>query len=81
MNADNNQDWNDDLYLTDISGIKKFKSIRRAIKRGLVAKNGLVAPKRPFNNVADKLKGTKREGKSINERRKAIYEDIKSKRR
>jgi hypothetical protein len=38
------------LHLRDYSGVAKFKSIRRAIKRGHVSIWGDVYPRRPFNN-------------------------------
>lgn len=38
------------LHLRDFSGVKKFKSIRRAIRRGHVSIFGDVYPKRPFKN-------------------------------
>ena len=38
------------LHLRDYSGVKKFKSIRRAIRRGHVSIYGDVYPRRPFNN-------------------------------
>ena len=42
---------NGTLCLTDFSGVKKFKSIRRAIRRGHVSIYGQVYPKRPFKNT------------------------------
>ena len=39
------------LCLTDFSGVKKFKSIRRAIRRGHVSIYGQIYPKRPFKNT------------------------------
>ena len=39
------------LCLTDFSGVKKFKSIRRAIRRGHVSIYGQVYPHRPFKNT------------------------------
>lgn len=39
------------LNLRDFSAIKSFKSIRRAIKRGHVSIDGVIYPKRPFNNA------------------------------
>ena len=42
---------NGTLCLTDFSGIKKFKSIRRAIRRGHVSIYGQVYPHRPFKNI------------------------------
>ena len=38
------------LHLRNYSGVSKFKSIRRAIKRGHVSIWGDVYPRRPFNN-------------------------------
>ena len=42
---------NGTLCLTDFSGVKKFKSIRRAIRRGHVSIYGQVYPHRPFKNT------------------------------
>lgn len=38
------------IHLYSYEGVKVFKSIRRAMKRGHVTPWGVVAPKRPFNN-------------------------------
>ena len=40
------------LNLRDYRAVGKFKSIRRAIRRGLVSPSGTICPKRPFNNRA-----------------------------
>ena len=42
---------NGTLCLTDYSGVKKFKSIRRAIRRGHVSIYGQIYPHRPFKNT------------------------------
>ena len=42
------------LHLVDYSGVRKFKSIRRAIKRGHVSVFGEVYPHRPFKNISSK---------------------------
>ena len=42
---------NGTLCLTDFSGVKKFKSIRRAIRRGHVSIYGQIYPYRPFKNT------------------------------
>lgn len=58
------------LHLRTFEGLKRFKSIRRAIRRGLVSLEGFIYPKRPFNN--------KKSGKnSLNNRKKMIYEQLK----
>lgn len=42
------------LYLRNYSGVRKFKSIRRAIRRGHVSIFGDVCPQRPFKNIKSK---------------------------
>lgn len=62
------------LNLQTFEAVHKFRSVRRAIKRGHVAPNGVIYPKRPFNNVPDK-KG------SLNLRKKQIYGQFKRRNR
>ena len=42
---------NNILNLRNFNAVKSFKSIRRAIKRGHVSIDGVIYPKRPFNNT------------------------------
>ena len=58
------------LFLKTFEATKKFKSVRRAIRKGLVSPDGVIYPKRPFNNAKHKKKG-------INDRKKKIYEQLK----
>ena len=60
------------LHLRDYSGVKKFKSIRRAIRRGHVSIFGEVYPKRPFKNIKSK-KG------NITYMKKRLYEQFTNK--
>lgn len=62
---------NGTLYLRDYSGVSKFKSIRRAIKRGHCSIFGDVYPKRPFNNRKRNKKG------DITNKRRKIYKHMK----
>ena len=57
------------LHLKDYSGIKKFKSIRRAIRRGHVSVFGDIYPKRPFKNIS-RGKG------SVTYNKKRAYEQL-----
>lgn len=57
--------------MMSFEGVKKFKSIRRAIRRGNASIYGEVFPKRPFNS----RKPTR--GRSMNEDKKRIYGEIK----
>lgn len=46
------------INLKVFDGVSKFKSVRRAIRKGYVTPWGTVAPRRPFNNRSRK-KGTR----------------------
>lgn len=48
------------LYLHSFIGVSKYKSIRRAIKRGHVSIFGDIYPRRPFNNRGTKESKVKR---------------------
>ena len=62
------------LHLRDYSGVKKFKSIRKAIRKGYVSVFGDVYPKRPFKNIKSK-KG------NITYMKKRLYEQATHKNR
>lgn len=58
------------LHLRTFEAVKRFKSVRRAIRKGYVSLDGFIYPKRPFNNA--------KPGKnSLNDRKKKIYEQLK----
>ena len=61
---------NNTLHLRTYEAVKRFKSVRRAIKRGHISLDGVIYPKRPFNNAKHK-KG------SLNDEKKRIYEQLK----
>lgn len=65
---------NGTLHLRTYEAINKFKSVRRAIRKGHVSLDGIIYPKRPFNNAKHK-KG------SLNDVKKRIYEQFKCKQR
>ena len=65
---------NDVLHLRTYDAVKGFKSMRRAIRRGHVSLDGVIYPKRPFNNAKHK-KG------SLNDEKKRIYEQLKHRQR
>lgn len=50
--------------------VRKFKSVKRAMKRGHISPIGEIYPRRPFNNRKSK-------GRKINEFKKVIYDRIK----
>lgn len=58
------------IYLRDYRGVRKFKSVRRAIRRGHVSLFGDVYPDRPFNNRKRNKKG------DVTYRKRKIYEQL-----
>ena len=62
------------LHLRTYEAVSRFKSVRRAIRRGHISLDGVIYPKRPFNNAKHK-KG------SLNDEKKRIYEQLKYRQR
>lgn len=61
------------LHLLDYSSVKRFKSVRRAIRKGLVTPEGFIVPKRPFNNKRNTCKRKNKNSRAKNELKKFIY--------
>lgn len=61
------------LALENFDCVRKFKSVKRAIRRGRMTITGVIAPRRPFNN----RKPTR--GRAANELKKSIYGRLKGK--
>ena len=59
------------LHLAIYSAVGKYKSIRRAIKKGHVTSWGEEVPKRPFNNRKRTL------GRELQITKEKIYEELK----
>lgn len=61
------------MKLESFIGVSMFKSIRRAMRRGHVTEDGMVAPNRPFNNRGNtsNIKGI--HSREQNEYKKRIY--------
>ena len=68
------------LNLRDYRAVGKFKSIRRAIRRGLVSPSGTICPKRPSNNRANTSRRKGHHSRVMNEVKKSIYEQLKHRR-
>lgn len=66
----------DILYLREFMGISKFKSIRRAIRRGDSTETGGIVPRRPFNNRVNTSKRNTVESRSVNCIKKQIYGEL-----
>ena len=55
-------------HFTNFEAVKKFKSVRRAFRRGHISPYGVVYPNRPFNN---------RKNKPLETLKRKIYNGIK----
>lgn len=64
------------INLITYEGVHKFKSIRRAMRRSQVTAEGIIVPKRPFNNRANTSNRSGKHSRGINEIKKKIYEQI-----
>lgn len=63
--------------LRTFEGVHRFKSVRRAMRRGHVTTEGIIMPKRPFNNRANTSKRKGVHSRSTNELKVKIYEQLK----
>ena len=68
------------LHLATYEAVRKYKSVRRAIRRGDVASEGIIMPSRPFNNRKSSCKRGKH-SRQMNEEKKRVYASIKDYRR
>ena len=62
------------LHLRTYEAVSRFKSVRRAIRRGHISLDGVIYPKRPFNNAKHKKD-------SLNDEKKRIYEQLRHRQR
>lgn len=65
------------LHLITYGGVHRFKSIRRAIRRNHVTTEGIIMPRRPFNNRSNTSKRKGVHIRSTNELKKKIYGQLK----
>ena len=65
------------LHLITYDGVHRFKSVRRAMRRGHVTAEGIVMPRRPFNNRTNTSKRKGVHSRSTNELKKKIYRQLK----
>ena len=66
----------EELNLITYVAVGRFKSVRRAIRRGQVTPQGIIMPSRPFNNKKNSCKRGKH-SRPINEEKKRIYASIR----
>lgn len=64
------------LKLGNYNAVGRFKSVRRAIKRGHLTYEGLLIPSRPFHNRSNSC-NRKKTSRTMNEEKKRIYASFK----
>lgn len=79
MGEEEFKEYLDGIYLNLMSfnPSRKFKSLKRAIKRGHVSKMGEEYPSRPYNNSGNSCKRRNKHSRELNEKKKEIYARIK----
>lgn len=63
--------------LRTLVALSRFRSINRAYRRGHIAPDGTVYPKRPFNNKANTSSRKGIHSRHTNELKKRIYGELK----
>lgn len=66
----------EELNLSTYAAVGRFKSVRRAIRRGQVTPQGIIMPSRPFNNKKNSCKRGKH-SRPMNEEKKRVYASIR----
>lgn len=64
------------LRLYYFAGVSKYKSIARAIRRNHATINGILIPRRPFNNRANTSIRTDAHSRSMNEEKRLIHKNL-----
>lgn len=72
--GENKEEKIKELMLLRFEAVSKFKSVKRAWRRGHISDYGLIYPKGPFNN-----RTSKKNTRPFNELRKVIYGQLRSK--
>ena len=62
------------LHLVYFDGVRKFKSVNRAFRRGHVTNFGYVIPSRPFHNRKNTCKRGKPSRRFNEDKKRAFYE-------
>lgn len=58
------------------AAVNKFKSIGRAIRRGNVTEEGIIMPKKPYNNRANTSRRKGVHSRTFNQKKKSIYAEL-----
>lgn len=65
------------LKLITFEGVRKFKSVQRAFRRGNLTNYGYVVPRKPFNHRGNTCKRKGKHSRAMNELKKKMYANYK----
>ena len=75
---ENKEERVNELTLLRFDAVSKFKSVKRAWRRGHISIYGFIYPKRPFKNISTKVKknGRVHDKHTLTFNKKRIYEQF-----
>lgn len=67
------------LKLITFEGVRRFKSVLRAFRRGNLTNYGYIVPRKPFNDRGNTCKRKGKHSRAYNEFKKRLYAEYKRK--
>ena len=67
---------NEEIVLITFDGVRKYKSVFRAVRRGHVSPTGVIYPDRPYNNRANTSKRKGIHSRMFNQIKREIYDRL-----
>lgn len=67
---------NEEIVLITFDGVRKYRSVFRAVRRGHVSPTGVIYPDRPYNNRANTSKRKGIHSRMFNQIKRSIYDRL-----
>lgn len=67
---------NEEIVLITFDGVRKYRSVFRAVRRGHVSPTGVIYPDRPYNNRANTSKRKGIHSRMFNQVKREIYDRL-----
>lgn len=67
---------NEEIVLITFDGVRKYRSVFRAVRRGHVSPTGVIYPDRPYNNRANTSKRKGVHSRMFNQIKRSIYDRL-----
>jgi len=65
---------NEEIVLITFDGVRKYRSVFRAVRRGHVSPTGVIYPDRPYNNRANTSERKGVHSRAFNQLKRDIYD-------